>query len=173
MVTRILVAYARRPGVLADAARAIAETFEEAGVEAVARPADEVDSVSAYDSVVLVGQMGPRGWRDDAVDLLSRFRVELCRISVAYAVGVAPEMDPVRDPQPVERGLAFVLDWFNELRPVKLGLFHMGRANAVDAVRRWAEDLKPNFIDPSLAPPAGVRSFLQKPEAARTFAQPW
>ena len=57
MVARILVAHARTPAALAEAAEVIADVFAEAGVLVDVRPANAVRSIAGYDSVVAVGSV--------------------------------------------------------------------------------------------------------------------
>ena len=159
MPARILIVH---PPAVSELAEAIATVFRTAGVVAEPRATDEVESLHEFDSLVVCGRVERGVWRDEAVAFLGRFRRHLSHLTVAYAVGIPPGWDPNRDPRTTERALEFVLDWYNEIRPVKLGLFHLERPDALDQVRAWTETLKPNFIGTDLEAPSGVRTFLTK-----------
>ncbi|MBS2029981.1 MAG: hypothetical protein JST54_18920 [Deltaproteobacteria bacterium] len=160
MRARILVVHSPESE-LERAAGEVASVFEGAGADAAVRAASAVTDVAAYDSVVVCGRLGARGWRDAVVDFLGAHRHALAPLSVAYLVAV-PDDFPVTDKlRSLERGLGFVLNWYNELRPVKLGLFHLGRPESNARVRQWAESLKPNFVDPDFRAPSGIRSFME------------
>lgn len=160
MLARILVVHSVRPEALATAAGAVAEVLRRSRVVVEVRATPEVESLQEFDSVVVCGQIGASGWRDGAVDFIARFRRELAYKSVAYCIGLAPEMD-ARDSAAIQRALKWPMDWYNEVRPVRTGLFHLATADARAAVMRWAERLKPNFVNPSLESPSGIRSFLE------------
>jgi len=159
MRARIAVVHAR--GAPLAAARAIAGVFERLEVAVEVHTARAVTSVSQVDAVVVLGMLGPGGWRDDAVAFIGRFRRPLAYRTLAYAVGLPAHLDPARTPAQVARGLAHVLDWYNELRPVKVGLFHFESAHALGEVRAWSEHLAPNFVGPHGEAPGGLRPFLE------------
>lgn len=67
MTERVLVAYASKNGSTAGIAAMIAETLREQGLAAEARDVGEVQSVSAYDAVVLGSALYAGRWRREAL----------------------------------------------------------------------------------------------------------
>jgi len=160
MRARILVVHSPEAE-LEKAAQEIARVFEGAGAHAVVKGAWARIAVASFDSVVVCGRLGAKGWRDSAVDFLGEHRHVLAPLSVAYLVAVPDDFQVAENLRSLERGLGYVLNWYNELRPVKLGLFHLARPDSLARVREWAESLKPNFIDPSFEAPSGIRPFME------------
>lgn len=160
MVARIVVVHSPAPQSLEPAAQAVAEVLARTGVMVEVRSTRDVESLREFDSAVICGQIGHSGWRDEAVAFIGLHRRELAQMSVAFCVGLSPEMD-ARDAVAIQRALKWPMDWYNEVRPVKVGLFHLNHTSAPDEIRRWAERLKPNFIAPSLESPAGTRPFIE------------
>lgn len=161
MRARIVVIHSRSPVAVAEAAQAVAEVIEGWGVVAEVRAVHELESLAEFDSAVLCGQMDAGGWSDDAIEALHRHRRDLAHMSVAYLVGLRPELHRGRDDREIDHALSYALNWFNEIRPVRVGLFHLNRRDAMAEVRAWASLLRPNFVGPDLSAPAGVREFLE------------
>lgn len=73
----VLVAYASRHGATEGIAERIAETLLVAGVDAEAKPAAAVKSLSGYDAFVVGSAAYMRHWLGDARDFVRRHRSEL------------------------------------------------------------------------------------------------
>jgi menaquinone-dependent protoporphyrinogen oxidase len=66
MTVNVLVAYATKNGSTAEIARTIADTLDEQGMHAVARPAGEVVDLGSYDAVVLGSALYAGRWLREA-----------------------------------------------------------------------------------------------------------
>jgi menaquinone-dependent protoporphyrinogen oxidase len=89
---RILIAYATKHGSTHEVAETIAGRLAEAGVETHTLPADRVDSLDAYDAVVLGAPLYMGRWHGDARRFLHRHRKALATLPLAvFALG------PVKD----------------------------------------------------------------------------
>ncbi|WNO70276.1 flavodoxin domain-containing protein [Streptomyces sp. AM8-1-1] len=66
MTTNVLVAYAGKNGSTEEIAHWIADTLNDSGVAAVARPAAREDAPGQYDAVVLGGSLYAGRWHHDA-----------------------------------------------------------------------------------------------------------
>jgi len=81
-MSNCLVAYATRHGATAEIAKAIAEALRAAGHPAELRPADEVETLDSYDSVILGSAVYYGHWLDPARDLAERFAERLAALPV-------------------------------------------------------------------------------------------
>jgi menaquinone-dependent protoporphyrinogen oxidase len=88
----VLVAYATKYGSTREVAEAVASTLRECGVDAVARPADEVRGLAGYSAVVLGTALYFFMWRGEAHRFLKRNRRELTGLPVAV-FGLGPIED--------------------------------------------------------------------------------
>ena len=162
MRARIVIIHSRSPVAVSEAAHSVAEVMERWGVVAEVRSAGEVESLAEFDSAVVCGQMDAGGWADDAVEALRRHRRDLAHMSVAYLVGLRPELHIGQTDAEIKSALSYAVNWFNEIRPVRVGLSHLNRRDAMDEVRAWAGLLRANFVGPDLSAPAGTRTFLSQ-----------
>lgn len=169
MPNRILVTYASRAGSTTEVAESIARTLTEDKMVVDVIPMDEVNDVSPYQSVVVGSAIRGSKWLPEAIQFVQTHRSMLAQKKVAmftvcitmamknaekYRSGVMGWVAPVRDMvKPVSEGLfAGMLD-FNKLPPnkdtlllrlsVALGIFPRGDHRDWDAIRAWAESLKP------------------------------
>jgi menaquinone-dependent protoporphyrinogen oxidase len=75
----VLVAYASRHGATQGIAERIAETLQNAGLDAEARPAAVVKNVDEYDAFVIGSAAYMFHWLKDAAQLVRRNRAALAR----------------------------------------------------------------------------------------------
>jgi len=169
MPNRVLVTYASRAGSTKEVAEAIGKTLAEGGLQVDVLPMDMVKDLSFYDAVVAGSAIRGSKWLPEAVEFIQRHRSELggkrtamftvC-ITLAmkngenYRSAVMGWVAPVRAMvHPMSEGLfAGMLDFsklpFNwdtlMLRAAVLfGVFPRGDYRDWNAVRSWAEGLKP------------------------------
>jgi menaquinone-dependent protoporphyrinogen oxidase len=169
MSKQILVTYASRAGSTAGVAEAIRKTLAESGAQVDVIPMNEVKDLSPYQAVVAGSAIRGSKWLPEAMEFIKTHRAELAQkrfaeftvcITLAmsngekYRPGVAGWVAPVRAlVQPLSEGLfAGMLDFsklpFNwdtlMLRlTVALGIFPRGDHRDWNAIRSWAESLKP------------------------------
>ena len=153
MPTRLLMAYADNVA-LARVWAGFDRIFEQAGAVVEVRRASEVESVDAYDSVILLGPLEGGLWSREAEGFLQRFRLSLGRMPIAYVVDCALASSQVR------RALRPLLDAYCEIRPISIlelssTRIHLDRADA------WAKALVPTLIGSPGAGPSGIRPFLR------------
>jgi menaquinone-dependent protoporphyrinogen oxidase len=165
----ILVTYATRAGATAGVAQAIAKTLAENGATVEVRPMREVIDLAQYSAVVAGSAIQGQKWLPEAMTFIKKHQAELARKPFAaflvcitlsmkgsdqYRAGVSSWLDPVRAlVRPVSEGLfAGELDFrkmpltLNTLLmrvPVMLGLWRVGDHRDWDAVRVWAQGLRP------------------------------
>ncbi len=169
MSNKILVTYASRAGSTAEVAAAIGKTLAENGTEVDVLSMNEVKDLSPYQAVVAGSAIRGSKWLPEAMEFIKTHRTELAQkrcaeftvcITLAmsngekYRAGVAEWVAPVRaQVKPLSEGLfAGMLDFsklpFNwdtlMLRfTVALGIFPRGDRRDWNAIRAWAENLKP------------------------------
>lgn len=169
MPNRVLVTYASRARSTKEVAEAIGKTLAEGGLQVDVISMDRVTDLSAYDSVVAGSAIRGSKWLPEAVDFIQRNRSALGEKRTAmftvcitmamknaenYRSGVMGWVAPVRAMvHPLSEGLfAGMLDFsklpFNwdtlMLRvAVAFGVFPRGDHRDWNAVRSWAEGLKP------------------------------
>ena len=174
MNTRILVTYASRTGTTAEVAEAICRTLVESGAHVDVLPMQEVKDLSAYDAVIAGSAIRAARWLPEAVQFIRAhqstlrhkpFAMYTVCITLAmvngeqYRKGVSEWTAPVRAiVPPLSEGLfAGRLDFtklpFNwetlKLRAtVAMGIFPRGDHRDWNAVRAWAESLKPMLFVP-------------------------
>ncbi len=169
MSNKILVTYASRAGSTAEVAEAIGKTLAEDGAQVDVLPMNEVKELASYQSVVAGSAIRGSKWLPEAMEFIKTHRTELAQkrfaefmvcITLAmsnsdqYRSAVAKWVAPVREQvKPLSEGLfAGMLDFsklpFNwdtlMLRlTVALGIFPRGDRRDWNAIRVWAESLKP------------------------------
>lgn len=169
MSNKILVTYASRTGSTAGVAEAIGWTLSESGAHVDVMPIDDVKELSAYGAVVVGSAIRKSKWLPEAANFIRVHRSELAKkhfamftvcITLAmsnteqYRSAVAGWVAPVRAlVKPLSEGLfAGMLDFsklpFNwdtlMLRAtVAFGIFPRGDHRDWNAIRAWAESLKP------------------------------
>jgi menaquinone-dependent protoporphyrinogen oxidase len=165
----VLVTYASRAGSTREVAEAIGKTLSEGGLQVDVLSMDKVTDLSAYDSVVAGSAIRGSKWLPEAVEFIQRHRSALGGKKLAmftvcitlamkngenYRSAVMGWVTPVRALiHPLSEGLfAGMLDFsklpFNwdtvMLRAAVLfGVFPRGDHRDWNAVRSWAESLKP------------------------------
>lgn len=167
--TRILVTYASRAGSTAEVAQAIGKTLAEGGTQVDVMPMSEVKDLSTYEAVVAGSAVRGSKWLPEAVSFIQnhqsvlvqkRFAMFTVCITMSmkqaenYRTRVLGWMDPVRAlVKPLSEGLfAGRLD-FNKLPfnwdtlllrlSVAFGIFPRGDQRDWNAIRLWAQGLKP------------------------------
>jgi menaquinone-dependent protoporphyrinogen oxidase len=166
---RILVTYASRTGSTAEVAEAIGKTLSKGGMQVDVISMNEVKDLSHYQAVVAGSAIRGSKWLPEAVQFMQTHRTVLAQkrfamftvcITMAmknaenYRLGVMGWVAPVRAMvKPLSEGLfAGMLD-FGKLPmnwdtlmlrlTVALGIFPRGDHRDWNAVRSWAENLKP------------------------------
>jgi menaquinone-dependent protoporphyrinogen oxidase len=169
MTNRVLVTYASRTGSTAEVAQAIGKTLSEGGLQVDVMPMHEVADVTPYGAVVAGSAIRGSKWLPEAVQFIQTHRLELARkrfatftvcITMAmknaesYRSAVMGWIAPVRGMvRPLSEGLfAGRLD-FGKMPlnrdtllfrlSVALGVFPRGDHRDWNAIRAWAENLKP------------------------------
>jgi menaquinone-dependent protoporphyrinogen oxidase len=169
MANRILVTYASRTGSTAEVAHAIGKTLSEEGAAVDVIAMNEVKDLSPYGAVVAGSAIRGSRWLPEAVEFLQKHRAALSEkrfamfivcITMAmknaetYRAAVMNWIAPVRAlVRPLSEGLfAGRLDFarmpFNKDTllfrvSVALRLFPRGDHRDWNAIRTWAESLKP------------------------------
>jgi len=172
MENRILVTYASQAGSTAGVAEAIGRTLSEAGTHVDVMPMKEVKDLSPYTAVVVGSAIHGQKWLPEAMNFMTEHRSELSRkrfasfmvcitLSMAnadqYREGLRDWMAPVRQiVRPVSEGyFAGGLNFsklpitFNVLAMrlvVLFGLWKEGDHRDWNAIRSWAENLRPLII---------------------------
>ena len=169
MNNKILITYASRAGSTAGVAEAIGKTLAESGAQVDVIPMNNVKDLSPYRAVIVGSAIRKSKWLPEAVQFIQAHRSTLAQkpfaiftvcITLAmsnseqYRSAVAGWVAPVRAlVKPLSEGLfAGMLDFsklpFNwdtlKLRAtVALGVFPRGDQRDWNAIRSWAENLKP------------------------------
>ena len=175
MNSRILITYASRTGTTAETAEVIRRTLEEDGAQVDVLPMQEVQDLSPYQAVIAGSAIREARWLPEAVQFVRAHQITLRHKPFAmYTVCITLAMQngeryrnavmewtaPVRAiVQPLSEGLfAGRLDFsklpFNwdtlKLRfTVAMGVFPRGDHCDWNAVRAWAESLKPMLLVPA------------------------
>jgi len=168
MTNQVLVTYATQTGTTAGVAEAIAKTLAENGVQVELLPMKEVTNLSPYRAVVAGSAIQGSNWLPEAMEFVRTHRAELARRPFAaflvcmtlamtkgdYREHVKEFMQPVRAlVRPVSEGyfagaldISKVPSWRDRLGfriSVALGVWKEGDHRDWEAIRTWAEDLKP------------------------------
>lgn len=170
MNDKILVTYASRNGSTAGVAEAIGKTLAEAGMPVDVLPMQEVEDLAPYRAVVAGSAIQAAQWLPEAMQFVQAHRAELaCKPFAAFLVcmtlamkngdyrqQVATWLDPVRAlVRPVSTGLfAGALDigkvpsFGDRLKfrlSVKMGVWSEGDHRDWNAIRSWAESIRPQL----------------------------
>jgi menaquinone-dependent protoporphyrinogen oxidase len=175
MNKRILVTYASRTGTTAEVAAAICRILTESGAQVDVVPMQEVKDLSPYEAVIAGSAIRAARWLPEAVQFIRAhqstlrhkpFAMYTVCITLAmadteqYRSAVSGWTAPVRAiVPPLSEGLfAGMLD-FNKLpfnwetlklrATVAIGIFPRGDRRDWNAVRSWAESLKPMLSMPA------------------------
>ncbi len=172
MNKKILVTYASRSGSTREIAEAIGKTLTEKGTQVDLLPMQEVKDLSSYQAVVVGSAMRASKWLPEAMQFVRSHAAELRQkpcatftvcITLAmsnsnqYRQAVRGWIAPVREQlHPLSEGLfAGVLDFtklplnFDTLKlrlTVALGIFPKEDRRDWNAVRSWAESLRPLLL---------------------------
>jgi menaquinone-dependent protoporphyrinogen oxidase len=175
MQNRILIAYASRTGTTAEIANVIHSVLEEGGAEVDVLPMQDVQTLSAYQGVIVGSAIRAARWLPEAMQFVRAnqsilrhkpFAMYTVCITLAmqngerYREAVRGWTAPVRAiVPPLSEGLfAGMLDFrklpFNwetlKLRAtVAMGVFPRGDRRDWNAIRAWAESLKPMLLMPA------------------------
>lgn len=171
MLNRILVTYASRTGSTAEIAEAIGKILSEGGAPVDVIAMNDVKDLSMYQSVVAGSAIRGSKWLPEAMQFVQSHRSALLQkrfamftvcITMAmknaenYRSGVMGWVSPVRMlVKPVSEGLfagrldfsklPFNWDTFLFHITVLLGIFPRGDHRDWNAIRAWAEGLKPSL----------------------------
>jgi menaquinone-dependent protoporphyrinogen oxidase len=166
---RILVTYASRSGSTAEVAEAIYKTLSEGGAQVDVLPMEKVQDLSSYQAVVAGSAIRAAKWLPEAMQFIRKHQETLRHkpfamftvcITLAmanaeqYRPTVAGWVAPVRAlVKPLSEGLFAGLLDFNKLPingetlklrlSVAFGIFPRGDHRDWNAIRAWAESLKP------------------------------
>ena len=169
MKSNFLVTYASNTGWTVGVAEAIGKTLAENGAKVDVLPMRDVKDLSPYDAVVAGSAVNGWAWLPEAMQFVRRHQAELKRKPFAaflvcmtltmksgeqYRGHVSSWLDPVRTlVRPVSEGLfAGGLDirkipsFSDRLKfrlSVLFGVWKEGDHRDWDAIRKWAEELKP------------------------------
>lgn len=169
MNNKILITYASRAGSTAEIAEVIGKTMAQNGAQVDVLPMQEVTDLTPYRAVVAGSAIRKSKWLPEAMQFLQTHRTELATkpfatftVSITLAMSntgpyrqaVTEWIQPVRaQVKPISEGLfAGLLDFsrlpFNwdtlKLRAVvALGIFPKGDRRDWNAVRSWAEGVRP------------------------------
>ena len=169
MSNRILVTFASRTGSTAEVAEAIGKTLSEGGSQVDVIAMKDVKDLSPYQAVVVGSAIRASKWLPEAAEFVQRHRAELAQkrcalftvcITMAmknaenYRSGVMEWIAPVRLlVKPIREGLfagrldfsKLPFNWDSILFriTVALGIFPRGDHRDWNAIRAWAEGLKP------------------------------
>ncbi len=169
MTDKILVTYATRTGTTAGVAEAIGKTLAEDGTRIDVLPMQEVTDLSPYRAVVAGSAIQDRQWLPEAMQFIRANRAALAQKPFAaflvcmtlamksgeqYRSNISDWLNPVRAlVRPVSTGLfAGALDigkipsFSDRLKfrlSVLFGVWSEGDHRDWDAIRDWAESLRP------------------------------
>ncbi len=98
-MTRVLVAYASKRGSTGEIADAIVDVLRDSGLEADAKPVEDVGSIASYDAVVLGSAVYMKRWRGDAKHFLRKHGEELSQLPF-WVFSSGPVGDPTKTTDP-------------------------------------------------------------------------
>jgi menaquinone-dependent protoporphyrinogen oxidase len=172
MSHKILVTYATCTGSTLGVAEAIGKSLAETGAQVEILPMQEVKDINSYQAVVAGSAIQNKQWLPEAMQFMRAHQTDLARRPFAaflvcmtlamrngesYRPFVAGFMEPVRAlVQPVSEGLfAGALDIhkvpsaterFKFRLSVLFGVWKEGDHRDWNAIRTWAESLRPRLI---------------------------
>jgi menaquinone-dependent protoporphyrinogen oxidase len=173
MTKKILVTYASRTGTTAETADVIRAILEESGAEVEVLPMQAVKDLSPYDAVIAGSAIRAARWLPEAIQFIRAhqstlrhkpFAMYTVCITLAmvngeqYRRGVMEWTAPVRAiVPPLSEGLFPGMIDFKKLpfnwetlklrATVAMGIFPRGDHRDWNAVRAWAESLKPMLLE--------------------------
>lgn len=122
MTTMILVAYATKHGSTREVAEVVADELRLRGLCVDVSPAEQVESVSDYDGVVIGGALYTGRWHPQATRLLKAERDALASLPVAVFAMGPRTMDP-SDVAQSRRQLDRALEKAPSVRPCAVTIF--------------------------------------------------
>jgi menaquinone-dependent protoporphyrinogen oxidase len=169
MIRKILIAYASRTGSTAEVAQAIGKTLSENNAHVDILPMQDVKDLDLYQAVILGSAIRKSKWLPEAVQFVRAHQEALRHkplamftvcITIAmsnseqYRAAVSGWTAPVRALiRPLSEGLfagmlnfdklPFNLDTLKLRATVAAGIFPRGDHRDWNAIRAWAESLKP------------------------------
>ena len=169
MKNRILVTYASRSGSTAEVAEVISKTLTEGGAQVDVMPMQDVKDISLYRAVIVGSAIRQSKWLPEAVQFVRAHQETLRHKSFAmftvcitlamsnseqYRSAVAGWVAPIRAlVRPLSEGLfagrldfsklPFNWDTLMLRATVAVGVFPRGDHRDWNAIRAWAESLKP------------------------------
>jgi menaquinone-dependent protoporphyrinogen oxidase len=175
MTTKILVTYASRTGSTLEIAKAISKTLTESGAAVDVMPMQGVKDLAPYQAVVAGSAIRGSKWLPEAVQFIRLHQTTLRHkpfamftvcITLAmvnseqYRSAVAGWTAPIRAiVRPLSEGFFAGLLDFNKLpvnwhtlklrATVAMGIFPRGDHRDWNAIRTWAESLKPLLAIPT------------------------
>ncbi len=165
MDTQILVAYASGSGSTREVAEAIAAEIEKESLHTVVQNVGEVDSVAAYNGIVIGSSIRIGRWLPEAVACLELIKTEVGERPVAYFTTCLTMIDDTKENRQT------VLDYMEPLlvkiapniKPIGLGLFAgsldperqaimvgdgpQGDYRNWEAIRAWAQKIAVRFAN--------------------------
>lgn len=172
MSNKILVTYASRTGTTAAIAQAIGKTLADGGAPVEVRPMQDAQDLAPYSAVVAGSAIRKSKWLPEAAQFIQTHRAELAQKKFAeftvcitlamsnsqpYRSVVAKWVAPVRAlVEPLSEGffpglldfekLPLNLDTLLLRLSVALGIFPRGDQRDWNAVRAWAENIRPLLL---------------------------
>ena len=172
MNNKILVTYASRAGSTAEIAKVIGKTLAQNGTMVDILPMQEVKDLSLYDAVVAGSAIRASNWLPEAMQFVQAHRTELAKKPFAtftvcitlgmsnsdqYRQAVLGWIAPVRGlVRPVSEGLfagrldftklPLTLDTLKLRLVVALGIFPKDDRRDWNAIRAWAESIRPELV---------------------------
>ncbi|MHB8133529.1 MAG: flavodoxin domain-containing protein [Anaerolineaceae bacterium] len=172
MSKKILVTYASQSGSTAGIAEAIGKSLSDGGAQVDVVPMNKVQDLSTYSAVIAGSAIQGQKWLPEAMQFMHDHQSELSRKPFAsfmscitlsmknadqYRDGLKEWMSPVRAMvRPVSEGyFAGTLEFskipfsFNTLAmriPVLMGIWKEGDHRDWNAIRNWAEGLRPLLL---------------------------
>ncbi|PKN87224.1 MAG: flavodoxin [Chloroflexi bacterium HGW-Chloroflexi-8] len=172
MSKKILVTYASQSGSTAGIAEAIGKSLSDGGAQVDVVPMNKVQDLSTYSAVIAGSAIQGQKWLPEAMQFMRDHQSELSRKPFAsfmscitlsmknadqYRDGLKEWMSPVRAMvRPVSEGyFAGTLEFskipfsFNTLAmriPVLMGIWKEGDHRDWNAIRNWAEGLRPLLL---------------------------
>jgi len=172
MNEKILVTYASRAGSTTEIAESISKTLNQSGVKVDLLPMQDVKDLSPYRAVIVGSAIRKSKWLPEAMQFVQSHRAELAKkpfatftvcITLAisnsdqYRQAVAGWIEPVRaQVRPVSEGLfpgrldfsklPVTFDTLLFRAVVAFGIIPKGDRRDWNAIRAWAENLRPLLL---------------------------
>ncbi|MCP4424694.1 MAG: hypothetical protein GY803_09395 [Chloroflexi bacterium] len=165
MIKKVLVSYATGSGSTREVAEAIGDVLSQTGVPVAVHNVKTVTSMSGYSAIVLGSSIRLGRWLPEAVEFLQTFKNELQNKPVAYFTTCLTMVnDTEKNRRAVLTYLEPIIQRAPEIDPVGLGLFAgsltleqhtipshigfgpMGDYRDWDAIKAWAEKIRPAIL---------------------------